>query len=300
MVFNIFSRDLRQSQSTARRLHRRQLRIELLEDRTVLAVGIGASYEGSRLNVDSFSKPPDTMGAVGPAHFVELINGRYSVYSKTTGLELQTYDLNSFWTVKAGLTGADVSSSFDPRIVFDHASSRWFAIAVDHRDEVTSNLQIAVSASSDPTGTWKGFSILADSNGATGGIYWGDFPTLGVDADGVYISMNMALAFTNTISFVTIISIPKSGLLLSTPTIANLTRFDLESLSNRGAALQPAVDYGSSDGRAAILATDADVFSVLNRTNILNAAGPGPATLSITENINVATTSQPPTADQPH
>ena len=29
--------------------------------------------------------PPDTMGAVGPEHFVELLNNTIAVYDKTTG-----------------------------------------------------------------------------------------------------------------------------------------------------------------------------------------------------------------------
>ena len=62
---------------------------------------IGANFEGSNLG-DSGYIPPDTMGAVGPNHFVELLNGRYAVYDKA-GAELSASSLNAFWS-SAGVT----------------------------------------------------------------------------------------------------------------------------------------------------------------------------------------------------
>jgi hypothetical protein len=40
---------------------------------------------------------PDTNGAVGPDHIVELLNNIYSVYDKATGQLLQRMDPDAFW-----------------------------------------------------------------------------------------------------------------------------------------------------------------------------------------------------------
>ena len=60
------------------------------------ALSIDLSFTGSSLLTSNFI-PPDTMGAVGPDHFVELLNGRYRVYRNADGVPVQTSTLNDFW-----------------------------------------------------------------------------------------------------------------------------------------------------------------------------------------------------------
>ena len=62
---------------------------------------IGLNFTGSTFLVDSGSIPPDTMGAVGPSHIVELLNGHYAVYRKSDGVRVQTSSLDQFW-INAG------------------------------------------------------------------------------------------------------------------------------------------------------------------------------------------------------
>lgn len=273
--------------------HSRRPIVEVLEDRTVPSVTIGQNFTGSTYLIQTGSIRPDTDGAVGLNHFVELINGRFRVYNKVGGAEVQSKTLDQFW-LDAGVGAAAVSNTFDPRVVFDHASGRWFASSASNGQSAASNYLVAVSASSDPTLAWTGFTIDADAANTT----WLDFPTLGLDADGVYLSGVMFTIAANAFDHDSIVSIPKADLLAGVPTIANRTVFANENPSTRGSTLQPAVDYGASDGRGAILARDNDVFSVLNRTSVLNAGGAG-ASLSTSSNINVPTTSAPPTAVQP-
>lgn len=256
-------------------------------------ITIGTNLTGSTLFIDSGFIPPDTMGAVGNDHFIELINGRYSVYRKSDGVRVQTSTLNDFW-INASVTPAG-SFAFDPRVVYDQASQRWFAASVDNAGNAN-NFLVAVSNSSDATAGWKGFAIDSD----LANTRWADFPTLGVDADGVYLAANMFDIGPPPTPFdVTVVSIPKADLLLGTPTVANKTSFEIAGASTRGFAIQPAVDFGTSDGRAALLAVDLEFFGLLNRTNVLNAAGPGAATLSPSVDISVPPTSFPPNADQP-
>ncbi len=92
----------------------------------------------------------------------------------------------AFWTNSgvAFATGLAVSS---PRIIYDTYSQRWFACMEDFKltgPQTGNRFLLAVSDSADPTGTWHGFGFSADPvNG-----YYADFPTLGVDADGVHLS----------------------------------------------------------------------------------------------------------------
>ena len=55
--------------------------IEPLEKRCLLAAVLGTNFAGTNRAASGFI-PPDTMGAVGPNHFIEIINGRYRVYNK--------------------------------------------------------------------------------------------------------------------------------------------------------------------------------------------------------------------------
>ena len=42
-------------------------------------IQLGQNFTGATLFTDASLVPPDSDGAIGPAHFVEFINGRYSV-----------------------------------------------------------------------------------------------------------------------------------------------------------------------------------------------------------------------------
>jgi hypothetical protein len=190
---------------------------------TQAGLAIGLNFTGSTLGIESPFIPPDTMGAVGPNHFVELINGRYSVYQKNDGLRIQTSSLDQFWT-NAGVSFTGFT--FDPRTLYDPFSQRWFAASVDNASG-DNNFLIAVSKSSDPTAGWTGFVIDSDSSN----LRWADFPTLGLNKDGVYLSANMipipgrgALGLTTTI-----VAIPKNDLLAATPTVVNATAFENNS-----------------------------------------------------------------------
>src|SRR5256885_16738619 len=67
-----------------------------------LLVGIGQNFTASTYGQDSFLLPPDANGAAGPNHFVQLINGRYSVFSKTNGVRVANMTALAFW-LQAGV-----------------------------------------------------------------------------------------------------------------------------------------------------------------------------------------------------
>jgi autotransporter-associated beta strand protein len=264
--------------------------LEPLESRCLLAATVGQNFTGSTFGVNDGSTPPDSDGAIGPSVFVEMINGRFAVYDKATAAVLQSKTLNQFWT-DAG--AAPIAGAFDPRIIYDHASQRWFASSADNPD-LPNDFLLAVSSSSDATAPWHGFAIDSDSADTR----WADFPTLGLDADGVYLSANMfdAPGGADEASDITILSVPKKDLLLAAPTVANRTMFENAGAGTRGDVQQPAVDFGPSDSRAAILS--AYGLTGRSRTSIVGADGPG-AVLTLTTVFPGPTVSAPPPATQP-
>ena len=115
-------------------------------------VQIGQNFTGSTSGVDSDAVPADTEGAAGPRYFVEFINGRFSVYEKSTATRVQTKTDVQFWQA-AGVTFGSNIDVTDPRIIFDSDSQRWFASMVDFNSNSLrlrgNRFLVAVSASAD-------------------------------------------------------------------------------------------------------------------------------------------------------
>jgi hypothetical protein len=191
-------------------------------------VTVGANFQGLDDASRGLASIPDTDGAVGPGTFVEFINGAFAVYDQSGNL-LQFMTSDAFWTA-AGVTPI---FPFDPRILFDPVSGRWFATSADS-EEPPGHVLLAVSKTSDPTQGWTAFSLPASPDGSA----FPDFPTLGINQDGVFIS---AFGVGQMV-----ITVPKADLLQAAPTVANATSFFSETSSD----VQPTVAYQSSGSEA--------------------------------------------------
>ncbi len=173
----------------------------------------------------SLSYPPDTCGIVGPGHFVEVINGRYRVFNRDTGATMQDMGLGSFLNGGAG----------DPRVLYDQHSDRWIAMDTDFDDQIFLN----VSMTSDPTGSWFKTNFVGAAGSDAGA--WIDYPTLGVDANGVYVACTMFSTTTTQ----TIFAIDKAPLIAPSPSLGTVTAW--RGLANHG-AIQPAHTFGTPAG----------------------------------------------------
>jgi hypothetical protein len=200
---------------------------------------IGLSFTGPTFSESGFI-PPDSQGAVGRDHVAVVVNGRYAVYDKETGAELASSSLNQFWR-DAGVT--PLSNAFDPRVLYDAASDRWFALAADNA-RAANNLLVAVSKSADPTDGWTGFAIDSDARDEA----WADFPMLGIDAGAVYVSAPMFPVvgpdLPNGASFLVL---PKDDLVAPVPTVENATYFARERIGQTGFIPQAMQDLDGSD-----------------------------------------------------
>jgi hypothetical protein len=253
--------------------------------------------DGMTLNDNDGYAPPDNGGAVGPSHIVQLINGAYAVYDKSTGTQTQLMAAKQFWTSAGVNPGDDIVNlgTFNARILYDPTVDRWIAAALTGQS-TNNSVMIARSDTSNPAGTWKAVSFLGNDGGSG---KFADFTALGVDADGVYVTTNNYPANVPDIGFEYVVghSLPKADVLAGTPTAANRTTFEQEIL---GYSVQPVIDFGPSKGHAplvAILPTNPDEPSLF-RVDILGATGPG-ATLSEESYLTVSGYVAPPKAAQP-
>ena len=161
--------------------------VDLVQQLTMPAIAMPAplqTFEGMN-QADGCGNciPPDPDGAVGPNHYVEMVNSSYSVYTKTGTRLVGPVHINMLWSQLPG--PCQVDNDGDPIVVYDHLADRWvlsqFAVNGGNGpyDEC-----IAVSTTGDPTGSYYVYDFhLSDT-------VFNDYPKLGVWPDAYYMTMN--------------------------------------------------------------------------------------------------------------
>lgn len=263
---------LRKSKSkvrlAARKSRKKQVdEYQQLEPRQMLATDIGLQFAGTTLGTETTSLETNPQGDIGLNHYVEVAEGSFVVHDRDTGTRLETQTLDEFFLN----AGASVNNgTFDPQVIFDHTTNRWFAAA--HGGNSGNYIYVAFSNTSDPTGVWKSRQFIGDSQGIT----LNEDVSLSVDQDAVYLATNNVGPLGGGTS---LYSIPKSDLFLSSPTITNMSRF--ENLDpSYGRSIQVAVNFEDSDGKATVVGSGGDGSGVVVIADILGAGGPG-ATLDM-------------------
>ncbi len=250
---------------------------------------IGLNFRGSEYVSGSSLSPPDTMGAVGPNHVVELINSNYNVFDKSNGNPLLVASHVDFWNAAGG--GFNGSYPFDPRVVYDQSSQRFFAAAVDAGSIATGqNFLVAVSNSSNPLDGWTSFKIDSDTND----LRWADYPRLGVNGDLVTVAGNM---FGSTSTEVAVLTIPKADLLAPTPTIANHTLLE-NVIGTTDFSPYPVLDLDGGSMPASMLMTPwNDGSNFVRRLDLTGS--PASPSMSVIADVPVSALNIPPDGDQP-
>lgn len=152
--------------------------------------------------------PPDCTMATGPNHVVLSVNSSIAVYPKAGGNPLMQRTL-TVWFSNV-IQGATI---FDPKLLWDQHAGRWVLLAVAASQPQQPNLSrylLSVSATSDPLGVWRNYSLNAMVDGNTMTNNWADFPALGVDANALYITSNQ-FAFGGGFQYAKIRVVPKAG-----------------------------------------------------------------------------------------
>src|SRR6266851_5595617 len=194
-------------------------RLEVLEDRTLLAVNLLHHYTGLDFAQSSDSViPPDTNGAAGPTSYIEVVNDTIAIYTpKTTGAAAVTDSLSDFWFTQGGLLHADASSRIsDVVIVWDEQIQRFIVGQQDVDFGGTSGMHvsrfdIAVSKTASPATLtsmdWKFYPIITTETG-----FDADYPgNFGWNHDEFVFTLNM-FSTTTTHAHVLVTSIKSSDL----------------------------------------------------------------------------------------
>jgi hypothetical protein len=170
-----------------------------------------AAAGGNQFSIE----PPDQGLCVGNGFVLETVNDVLRIFD-TEGKPLTAPTaLNAFYGYApainrtAGTFGPLIT---DPSCTFDVQTQRWFhvVLTLDRADPSTqdlsgtNHLDIAVSATADPTGPWNIYSLPVQDDGTQGtpdhhctlgtnpahGPCLGDYPHIGADANGFYITTN--------------------------------------------------------------------------------------------------------------
>ncbi|MEY4385359.1 MAG: hypothetical protein RLY20_642 [Verrucomicrobiota bacterium] len=233
---------------------------------------------------DTSAYPPDTMGAVGPSQFIVAVNGRIRTFNKTTGLAdgAVNADTDAFFSsVMTPPTSVNFTS--DPRIRFDRLTGRWFIIMLDVPNgtgTVPNRIMFAVSDGPVISGStvWTFFQFQHDQptpqNTADTGNF-ADYPTLGIDANALYIGVNVFStsgvgSFVNT----TVFCVRKSSLLGGGPIVVTPFRKLISNGPSGGPYTPQGVDnFDPAATEGYVIGADAKQFGKLQLRRISNPGG---------------------------
>jgi hypothetical protein len=215
-------------------------------------------------------EPPDQGLCVGNGVEMEIINDVMRVYNPNGSAAQGVEDLNTFFKYAPQIvrsTGTFGPFITDPSCFYDKNTNRWFADVLtidvypvsDPANNIragdftgTNHLDLAVSNTGDPTGAWTIFSVPVQDDGTQGtqdhgcrGIApygqptlptnpnacLGDYPHLGADANGIYLTTNEYSFFGNDFHGAQIYAYSKKALTAASPS-ADVTQFDTHGLDN--------------------------------------------------------------------
>ncbi len=130
--------------------------------------------------------PPDVQIAVGPEHVGEVVNSSIEFFTKEGGRVYSNSLESFFYPINPG--GGFI---FDPKIAYDPLEGRWIVLALYKNDSShESRYYLAVSQTSNPLGNWYYYNLDATLNGNNPTNTWADYPGLGFNDWGVFITSN--------------------------------------------------------------------------------------------------------------
>ena len=190
---------------------------------------LDTSFEGLNFYLQRYARggnqfsiePPDQGLCAGNGYELEAVNDVLNVYD-TSGQSVlldntatnivsgfprnvnHAVDLNSFYGYAPAInrtTGVRGPFVTDPSCIYDAATQRFFVtvLTLDTHPNGSfthvNHLDLAVSQTSNPTGSWNIYRVDVTNDGSNiGGVnpgpYLGDYPHIGADANGFYITTN--------------------------------------------------------------------------------------------------------------
>lgn len=196
---------------------------------------LGTSFDGLNFFQQRFAnkgnqfsvEPPDQGLCVGNGKVVEVVNSVYRVFD-TSGHPLNNpVDVNHLFGYADAIdrsTGKIGPDTFDPSCLFDAQTNTFFIVAstldvaASGSGALTGTSHIDILVGSDPLGTFKKYSIdttrdadcFNDARRAKPGPCFPDYPHIGADANGFYITTNVFDFVGPSFDGVNIYALPKA------------------------------------------------------------------------------------------
>jgi hypothetical protein len=204
------------------------------------------NFEGLS-NDDNFAlfgfrvNPPDPVGAVGPHHYVEMVNLAFAVFDKQGNRLLGPVDTGTLWQGFAVPDCTDPSG--DPIVLYDKFADRWLLSQF-----TTSGLSdptlpfyncVAISQTGDPTGGYFRYAFATSAPGAI--TFFPDYPKYSVWRDSYVLTSR---DFGPTVEYgISVYALEKSKMIAGDPNARSVKFFldsDVVPLNLIGDGLLPA------------------------------------------------------------
>jgi hypothetical protein len=204
-----------------------------------------ASTIGTPIDPNARVAPPDTTGDLGPNHYVQWVNLRYSIYTLSrdalnniTGFNLVSGFPKQGNVIWQGFGGqCETANDGDPIVQYDQLADRWvltqFAVASSPFLQC-----VAVSTGPDPTGTYHRYAYSY-------GTDFNDYPKMGVWPNGYYITYNM-FKRGRTFAGNQVCAFERDKMLIGAPARQICAR------TTAGSSLEPAASQHHLDGFAVL------------------------------------------------
>ncbi|MEZ5333202.1 MAG: hypothetical protein R2991_14425 [Thermoanaerobaculia bacterium] len=116
--------------------------------------------------------PPDSVGDVGPNHYVAMSNVTSTIHNKTGTIVMGPFNNNSLWSGFGG--DCETNNSGDPVVLYDQLADRWLLSQFTSSGPTFFNC-VALSTTGDPTGTYFRWAFPTDTP-----TNFPDYPKYGV------------------------------------------------------------------------------------------------------------------------
>ena len=133
-------------------------------------------------NISAFGAviiPPDTIGDVGPEHYVQAVNALVRVFDKNGVAVTSPFKLSQIFEPLG--TPCAIRDDGDPIVLYDQLAGRW-VLSQYCTNAPPFRQMIAVSITGDPTGAYFLYEFVMPN------VRLNDFPKLSVWPDGYYMS----------------------------------------------------------------------------------------------------------------
>ena len=128
--------------------------------------------------------PPDDNGAVGPHHYIQIVNFRFEVFDKNGARLAGPADPQTLWSGAPANDDCRVRGRGDPYVLYDHLADRWIITQfANHLTNAGDPLQVqCIAVSKGPNPVTDGFFAYTFQLGVAN-----DYPKLAVWPDGYYL-----------------------------------------------------------------------------------------------------------------